>query len=153
MAVRAVEMNPLSSVRRYQFWCGLSSLGGASHPATRNTRFKASALTSASVITLTLRSLGRYGACCARDLWKFYGLFTASSRQGGAAPGRGEQGRSHSNVRRRPGTRTPSSPPVRLPPRATWRSQGRAYGASPGQEPSVATLTPTARISIFPSGN
>jgi hypothetical protein len=25
----------------------------------------------------TLRSLGRYGACCARGLWKFSGLFTA----------------------------------------------------------------------------
>jgi hypothetical protein len=110
--------------------------------------------------TVRLRSLGRYGACCVRGLWKFSCLFTdrlarfcrlfserplrwregsiccavsnryrnasrpfrktlsafccvrgrvrsASRPQGGGAPGRGEQARIRSNVRRRAGTRTP----------------------------------------------
>jgi len=141
-----------------------------------------------------VRSLGRYGACCARGLWKIAGLFTdrlarfcrlfservlrwregsiccavsrryrnavrlsrktlsafccvrgrvrsASRDQGGGALGRGESGRSRSNARRRAGTRAPHLQPVRLPPRATWRSQPRAYGASPGHQETLDVKT------------
>jgi hypothetical protein len=53
-------------------------------------------------------------------------------------------------VRRRAGTRTPTSPPVRLPPRATWRSQARAYGASPGQHALEKNLPETGHSRTAP---